>query len=189
MRKTRWMGAALSVVALLSAGHAVAADQGGQQPPAAGRSAAATDGDFLTRALRVNQLELALGRLAAERAASPEVKSMGTTMVEKHSALEKELRELAERSGVGAAPELSKTQRSTFARLSSLSGREFDEAFKSAVAAGHVEELAMYRQELALATDPKLAGLAQRRVATLEKQAAAASPGDRARQANQKNDW
>jgi putative membrane protein len=187
--KTTWRGAAFCAALLLSAAPAIA-DAQDSHPPEVQRSAAAADGEFVTQALAVNELELVLGRLAVERASSPDVKAMGATMVQKHSALGQELKELAQRSGVRPAPELSEAQRDTVARLSSLTGTEFDQTFKTVVDAGHVDELAMYRQEAGQARDPRLAALAQRRVATLEKQVAqASSRSDRATAAKHDSDW
>jgi len=186
-----WKGAALCGAALLvSASAAIAGEPDSHQSPEAPRSTAATDGEFLTRALAVNELEVVLGRLAVERASSPEVKAMGATMVQKHSALGERLKELAERSGISPAPALSGAQSNTIARLSSLSGTAFDDAFKTVVDAGHVDELAMYRQEIDHARDPELAALAQRRVETLDKQVAqASSRNNRATPAKRNGDW
>jgi putative membrane protein len=190
MRKINGMSVALCAALLLSAGAAVAKGEDSQPTPAQVGRSASPDGEFLTRALRVNRLELMLGRLAVERASSPEVKAMGQTMVQKHSALGQQLSDLAQRSGVAQAPELSEAQRGTFARLSSLSGSEFDEAFKTAVDAGHVDELAMYRGEVGHTNDPELALLAQRRVATLEQQVARAGAAvDHPTPAKPKNEW
>ena len=52
----------------------------------------------------VNELELKLGHLATERAASPEVKAMGQKMVQKHTELGQQLRNLARQSGGSGNP-------------------------------------------------------------------------------------
>jgi putative membrane protein len=185
MNKMYWMGAGLCAGLLLSGGAAFA--QGSSPTPAKTEHGdAASDREFLTRALRVNRLELELGQMAARRATTPEVKAMGEKMVQKHTEFGQQLSELAQRSGASAAPELSTDQRNTYVRLESLSGRNFDESFKQTVDAGHVDELAMYRDEVSRAVDPQLAALAQRRVATLEQTVAQANP---ATQAKHKNDW
>ena len=81
MRGTRWMNVGLCAGLLLS-GDVVLA----QQSPSKATAAPYNNGDqdFLENALGVNQLELQLGRLAAERATTPEVKAMGQKMVQKH---------------------------------------------------------------------------------------------------------
>jgi putative membrane protein len=124
--------------------------------------------------------------MAAERGGTPEVKTTGAKMVQKHTELGGQLTDLAQRLGVSGAPDLSPDQRSKAARLATLSGSDFDKAFKETVDAGHVQELAMYRGEANHAIDPGLRALAQRRVTTLEQTVAQAS---QATKAKPKNDW
>ena len=148
----------------------------------AGVAQAASDGPFLTEALQVNEVELELGRLAADHAGSADVKATGAKMVEKHTALGKQLRDLARQAGVNEAPALSPDQQTTVTRLSWLSGRDFDQAFTMTVDAGHASELAMYRAEVGHAEDPGLDALARQRVTILERalaQAAHAAAGTR----------
>ncbi len=60
-------------------------------------------------------------------------------------------------------------------------------SFKNTVGAGHVEELAMYRQEVRHAADPRLGALATRRVAALEQSLASANRTSNVLPA--KSDW
>jgi len=132
------------------------------------QGAAASDQDFLTRAIRNNQLELRLGHLATERGNSPDMKAMGEKMVKNHGELEQQLEALAQKSGA-STPELTAEQQATFSRLASLSGPAFDQNFKQTLNDIHVHELSMYQNEINLAQDPQLHALAQKRVATLQK--------------------
>jgi putative membrane protein len=126
------------------------------------------DRAFLKQALGVNQLELQLGRLAVERGSTSELKAMGQKMVQKHTELGRQLRDLAKQSGMSGEPQLSPDQLDTFNRVKSQAGSGFDAAFKQTVDAGHVNELAMYRDEVSRAASPKLRTLAKQRVAALE---------------------
>ena len=185
MRMMQWTRAGFCAALLLSGGVALA--EGSSPPPTQTETAIATsDREFLTSALRVNQVELTLGRMAADRGSAPEVKAMGAKMVQKHTELGGQLTDQARRLGVSAAPELSPDQRSTVVRLASLSGSAFDKSFKETIDAGHVKELAMYRDEASRTVDPGLRDLAQRRVATLEQTVAQASQVPKAKP---KNDW
>ena len=129
------------------------------------------DREFLDKALGVNQLELQLGQLAAERGTAADVKAMGKKMVEKHTELGKQLAALAQASGT---PALSAEQRATYERVAAKSGAAFDATFKDVVDAGHVKELAMYRDEVARAKSTALRELVQKRVAKLEETVAQA---------------
>lgn len=163
MRISGWSHAGCCAALLLATSSAWA--QG--LPP---RQAEPTTADraFLERALGVNELELRLGRLAAERAASPDVKAMGQKMVEGHGALKRRLAELARHAGASGEAALTAEQQETFARMEAQTGAAFDDAFGKTIDAGHVNELAMYRDEVSRAASPQLRSLAEERVAKLE---------------------
>ncbi len=159
---------------LLSGGAALAprAEAQAQRP--------AGDRAFLERALGVNELEVRLGHLAAERGVSPEVKAAGQKMIANHTALRQELSALAKRAGGTGVAELTPEQRAAFDRVASQPASGFDAEFRRTVDAGHVRELAMYRDEAGRASSPELRAFAERRVASLEqavRAAKAASPG------------
>jgi putative membrane protein len=171
MRKMQWVSAGFCAALMLS-GSVAFAD--GSPPPTA--AAPQSDHEFLVRALGVNQLELVLGQLAAKKGNSPEVRAMGEKMVRKHTEFGRQLSDLAQLPAGSAAPALSAAQQSTYARLTSLSGNEFDKSFKETVDAGHVQELAMYRDEAIHAADQRLRALAQGRVTTLQQTVAKPAP-------------
>jgi putative membrane protein len=127
-----------------------------------------SDRAFLEQALRVNQLELQLGRLAAERGTTAEVKATGQKMVQKHTELGQQLVSLAMQSGASPDVVLTPEQRATFDSVASQSGSAFDAVFMQTVDAGHVKELAMYRDEVSRAANPELRSLVERRVAKLQ---------------------
>ena len=185
MRTLQWTRAGVCAALLLSGAASFA--QSSSPPTSQTENADAPSvREFLVRALRVNQLELTLGQMAADRGSTPEVKATGAKMVQKHTELGGQLTDQARRLGVSGAPELSPDQRSTVARLASLSGTAFDKSFKETVDAGHVQELAMYRAKAKNAVDPGLRDLAQHRVATLEQTVVQAVQVTKAKP---KNDW
>jgi putative membrane protein len=175
MRNVKWINAAFCAGLLLPTSASFADGVSPSTTPSP-TVAATTDTQFLVRALGVNQLELVLGRMAIKRATTSEVKAMGEKMVKKHTALGRQLSELAQVDPTSVS-ELSVDQQKTVARLASLSEYDFDKAFKDTVGAGHVQELAMYREEVARAADPRLRTLAQDRVTALEQSMASAQGG------------
>jgi putative membrane protein len=185
MRMMQSMRAGLCAALLLSGGVSFA-ERASALPPQTENADATSDAEFLARALRVNEIELTLGRMAAERGSTPDVKAMGAKMVQNHNKLGWQLTDQAQRLGFDVAPELSADQRSTVDRLASLSGSAFDNSFKETVDEGHVQELAMYRGEASHTLDAGLRDLTQRRVATLEQTVAQAGQVAKARP---KNDW
>ena len=146
-------------------------------PETTHRSAAmSSDRAFLVRALGVNQTEIVLGQMAIARGQTAEVRAMGEKMVQRHTELARQLRELAQIGPASAPPTLSADQQKTIARLAGVSEYEFDRAFKNTVSAGNVEELAMYRNEVSHAANPRLGAFATGRVAALEESMASVRP-------------
>jgi predicted outer membrane protein len=184
MHNMKWMRVGLCAGLLLSAPFSFA---DGSSAPVTPTADAPSDQGFLARALSVNQLELVLGQMAAGHGNTPEVRVMGEKMVQKHTEFGRQLGELAHRPAAAGVPELSGDQRRTFARLAALSGSDFDRSFKETVDAGHVQELAMYRDEVSHAADPRLRALARGRVATLEQTVAKAAQAMNAKPKNE--DW
>jgi putative membrane protein len=184
--RTKWIEWGLCAGLLLSGG-AVLADG---SPPGGGMAQhEAGDREFLDTALGVNQLELQLGQLAAQRATTAEVKAMGMKMVEKHTELGQQLAELSRQAGGTGQPDLTADERAIYSRVSSQSGGAFDSVFKEVVDTGHVKELAMYRAEVSRAKSPALRELAQRRVAKLEETVAQAKPPAPKPKAEPEQDW
>jgi putative membrane protein len=185
MRNVQWMKAGLYAVVLFSAGPSFADGA----PPRATRAPAAPPADrvILVRALGVNQTEVVLGQMALKRGTTAEVRAMGEKMVQRHTELARQLRELAQIDPASEPPALSSDQQQTVARLAAVSEHDFDVSFKNTVGAGHVEELAMYRQAARQAADPRLGALATRRVAALEQSLASAGQASNVPAA--KSDW
>jgi putative membrane protein len=175
MRNVQWMRAGFCAGLLFAAGPSFAE---GASPQTTQTSAAVApiDQAFLARALGVNQTEIVLGQMAMKRGTTPEVRAMGQKMVQRHTELARQLRELAQIDPASAPPALSGDQQKTIARLAAVSEYEFDTSFKNTVSAGHVEELAMYREEVRHAADSRLGALATSRVAALEQSMASVSP-------------
>src|SRR5215210_4505383 len=62
---------------------------------------------FLKKAAEAQQLEIALGRLASQKASSPQVKEFGSKMIEEHQKAGQEVQQLAAREGVQLPMQLS----------------------------------------------------------------------------------
>jgi putative membrane protein len=151
------------------------------QPPSSAEQA------YVRQAMGINQTELALGRLALERGSSEDVKQMATKMVERHSALQSQLGDIARKSGIDPSPETTAAEQATQNRLEKLSGADFDAAFRQAVEDIHQQEMTLHKGELANGSDSALQGYAQSRVTALEKAAAQAKAP--ATQNKPKRDW
>lgn len=84
---------------------------------------------FLEKAAEGQQAEIAMGRLASERAGDEQVKQFGTQMMEDHQKASKEIQLLAIKEGVVLPTELTGKHKDKQEEFAQLSGDAFDRAY------------------------------------------------------------
>jgi len=84
---------------------------------------------FLKKAAEGQQAEIALGRLAGERAGDDQVKQFATKMVEDHQKAKQEVQQIASKENAQLPSQLSERHKQKQEQLSQLSGKEFDRAY------------------------------------------------------------
>ena len=89
--------------------------------------------------------EVQLGKLAAERASSADVKSFGQMMVKDHTQAANELKPIAMELKVQQPTQLDPKHKDLADRLSKLQGSEFDREYINAMVMGHEEVAAKIR--------------------------------------------
>jgi putative membrane protein len=136
---------------------------------AAASKAGKTDAQtFLSKAAQANVAEVELGKLAAERAQSADVKQYGQKMVDDHGKANKEVQDLADQKGltlptyIGAAHKAAKT------RLEKLSGDAFDRAFMAQMVKDHQAAVALFRTQARSGKDPDVKAFAEKMLPDLE---------------------
>jgi len=121
---------------------------------------AAGDRKFLSEAADGSMAEVELGKLAVQKAADEGVKKFGQRMVDDHSKVNDELRQLAGREGIELPAAPSAKNRDLKRRLASLSGAFFDEAYMTNMVTDHKEDVAAFQRESNLARDPQVKSFA-----------------------------
>ncbi len=119
------------------------------------------DKDFVHSALQGGMAEVQLGQLATQKGASDDVKQFGQKMVDDHTRLDGEMQQVAQQIGVSAPRGLSKKDKALVAKLQSLSGTEFDDAYIEAMVKDHKNDLMDFRQEVANSQNPTVKQAAQ----------------------------
>jgi len=140
------------------------------------------DRKFVKDAAHGGMAEVELGQLAAEKASSDDVKKFGQRMVDDHSKANDDLKQLATKKGVHVPQQLSAKDKATKARLSKLSGEQFDKAYMANMVRDHKKDVAEFRRETESAKDPDVKNFAASTLPTLEdhlKQAQSLAPGNR----------
>lgn len=145
---TRWTQAALGISLAASvvacSGEKRANDNaaaGRDNPAAVGTAGAGADRDFIQDQLEDGQAEVALGKIAAERATHAEVKQFGQQMVRDHQTAGDELRQAAQSANAQVTPpaELDGDHKNHQEELLKLSGAEFDRKYIDIMVDEHQE--------------------------------------------------
>jgi putative membrane protein len=131
-------------------------------------SLAASDRRFIETAARGGMAEVELGRLAAEKAQSPEVKAFGQMMVDDHSKANDELKTLASQKGVTLPTDTDAAHKATKDRLDKLSGDQFDQAFMKEMLKDHKKDVAEFKRAAKTGKDDDVKEWAAKKVPTLE---------------------
>lgn len=134
-------------------------------------SSAATskpDASFVKQASAAGLAEIALGRLAAEKGASADVKTFGQTMVDDHTKAGDELRTIAtgKSLAVSAAPTPADVKAATL--IGNENGTAFDKAFKAKMVADHEKVITLFRTESTSGKDSDLKAFATKTLPTLQ---------------------
>jgi putative membrane protein len=95
------------------------------------------DAKFATDVANAGMAEVALGKIAAEKATNPQVKDFANMMVTDHSKANEELMAIAKKKNITlpAAPDEEHQKKAT--DLSKKSGKEFDKDYVDAMVDGH----------------------------------------------------
>jgi putative membrane protein len=126
------------------------------------------DTRFIDHAARGNEAEIALGKLAEQKAQSPEVKSLAQRLVTDHGKANQQLKQLAQKEGVSVPTGPDKEQKDLHARLDKLNGAAFDRAFVDAQVKDHQKDIQFYQTESSRLQDPQLKSFAQQTLPVLQ---------------------
>ena len=150
--------AAMFALILLAARHAV--------PQA--NAAEESDTQFAFKAAAGGMSEVKLGTLASQKGTDPSVKQFGQRMVADHSKAGDELKSIAIQSKITLPGDVSKSDAETYAKLSKLSGKEFDKAYANDMVRDHEQDVAEFQKEAMSGKDPSLKEFADKTLPTLQ---------------------
>jgi putative membrane protein len=117
---------------------------------------------------QLSMMEVELGRLAVQRGSSAGVKQYGEQMVEEHTRANQELMQLAMQKKVELPTEMSTQNTAMIDRLSGLSGRSFDTAYKQAMIDSHNQAIALFQAQSQQGQDPQLKAWATQKLPNLQ---------------------
>jgi len=124
--------------------------------------------DFMKEAAQGGMAEVELGKLAAQKAADPEVKKFGQMMVADHGKANTELKALAGKKNITLPADLGSHQ-STLDRLKGLSGADFDKAYVSGMLDDHETDVKAFQSQADNSADADVKAFAAKTVPVLKK--------------------
>ncbi len=126
------------------------------------------DEQFIQKAAQGGMMEVKLGELASQKAASAQVKEFGAMMVKDHGKANQELKDLAGKKGVTLPAELDSKHQGMVDKFSKLSGEAFDKEYVSDMVSDHKKDVAEFEKASKSAADADLKAWAGQTLPTLQ---------------------
>lgn len=126
------------------------------------------DVDFAVKAADGGMLEVELGKLALQNAASPRVKDFGQMMVDDHSKANAELKQTAMQKNITLPAAMSDKCQKMYADLSKKKGKDFDKAYMSAMVDDHKDDVDEFKKQADNGKDADLKSWAAGKVPVLQ---------------------
>ena len=127
-----------------------------------------SDRRFVRGAVQGGMAEVELGKLAAEKGSSDEVKKFGQRMVDDHSKAGDQLKQIASEKGIALPQQLSAKDRALKDRLSKLNGEEFDKAYLSDMVKDHTQDATDFQRERTSGADSDIKDFAAKTLPTIQ---------------------
>jgi putative membrane protein len=125
------------------------------------------DRDFLERAAKGGNAEVAIGALPEMRSSRAEVIAFGRMMVAQHTAANRQLAAIAAARKI-ALPESTGEQQHSYDELVEQRGDSFDRAFAKVMVEDHQQAAELYRSAASGVADPDLKAFAAATLPTIE---------------------
>lgn len=126
------------------------------------------DTAFVNAAADAGMLEVQLGKLAAAKGTSAEVKKFGQSMVNDHTKANDELKNLAGKKGLQVPKTLSSKAQKTYEDVSKKTGADFDKGYAALMVKDHQEVIGKFKKESESGEDAEIKAWAKGKLSTLE---------------------
>ena len=113
--------------------------------------------------------EVELGKLAQQKATTPQIKEFGAMMVSDHSAANDKMNDIAKSKGITLPKVMGDYQQKLTKEISDKSGKDFDRAYVTAMIKDHKETIKTFEVALKELRDTTLRKFASNTLPTLKK--------------------
>ena len=113
-------------------------------------------------------MEVELGRIAAQKGASDEVRQFGQRMVDDHSKANEELTRVVSSKGMTPPAALDAKHQAEMQKMSALSGEKFDKEYVKMMVSDHKKDVAEFQKEASSGKDADIKAFASSTLPTLQ---------------------
>jgi putative membrane protein len=130
--------------------------------------ATAKEKAFIMKAANGGMTEVELGKVAADKGASQDVKDFGNQMVTDHSRANEQLKEVAGKLGVEVPAKVDAKHQAKIDKMSAMSGAAFDSAYVKEMVADHEKDIAEFENAAKEVTNADLKKFIEETVPTMK---------------------
>jgi putative membrane protein len=123
--------------------------------------------DFAVKAADGGMLEVALGKVAQDKAVNPRVKEFGAMMVRDHSKAGDELKAIAGNKNITLPDSVGNDYQEHIRDMEKKSGKDFDKAYMDMMVNDHKNDIDMFEKAAGNLSDPDLKTFASNTLPTL----------------------
>jgi putative membrane protein len=113
------------------------------------------DKKFLSMAAQSDQNEIALSKLASDKATSPDVKAFADKMVTEHTKMTESMKPFADKWGLTPPMGPDADHQKELDKLNGLSGKDFDKEYTDQMVSDHTKALTAFTKEAKDTKDAK----------------------------------
>ncbi len=128
----------------------------------------ADDKKFVADAASGGMLEVALGKYAAQNAASDDVKKFGDRMIADHSKANDELMKIAQDKAMTPGKEMNDEDKKVYDDLTKAKGADFDKQYIHHMVMDHEKDVAEFQNEATKGQDAAIKTFAAKTLPTLQ---------------------
>ncbi len=108
---------------------------------------------FVSRALQGGLAEVQLGQLTLQKSDNQQVKEFAQRMIDDHTKLGEQMKPVAQQLGVNVPDQPSKKDRQLLAKMQTLSGSAYDQAYIKDMVKDHKQDLSDFQTEASSGQD------------------------------------
>lgn len=128
----------------------------------------AKDYKFVSEAAKGGMMEVDLGRIAAQKATDPSVRTFAQRMVDDHSKANDELKQLVAQKGAVLPESSTRKEEKMTEHFNRLSGADFDKAYMKAMVKDHKTDVKEFQKASEKSDDVDLKNWAAKTLPTLQ---------------------